>query len=86
LDYQHEIGLRHTRAKKNQTDGADSAPHINFRYVLAQLYPFTQAMRPFLAEPGRSAQEVEDMYQAWAKSVLLQVILWSHPYVKEGDF
>ena len=26
------------------------------------------------------------MHQAWVKAVLLQVILWSHPYVREGDF
>lgn len=34
LDYQHEIGLRHTRAKKNQTDDADSVDHIPLRYLL----------------------------------------------------
>jgi len=27
LDYQYEIGLRHHRSKKNQTDGAHTAPH-----------------------------------------------------------
>jgi hypothetical protein len=26
------------------------------------------------------------MHQAWVKAVLLQVILWSHPYVIDGDF
>jgi hypothetical protein len=26
------------------------------------------------------------MYQAWLKSMLLQVTLWSQPYIKEGDF
>ncbi|AUX41581.1 uncharacterized protein SOCE26_030020 [Sorangium cellulosum] len=26
------------------------------------------------------------MYAAWVKSCLLQITLWSHPYVKEGDF
>jgi len=26
------------------------------------------------------------MYQAWVKAVLLQLILWSHPYVRDGDF
>jgi Protoglobin len=86
LNYQHEIGLRHTRAKKNQTDGVFSAPHVSFRYVLAQLYPFTQAMRPFLADPAVPPDEVEEMYQAWSKAVLLQVVLWSYPYVNEGDF
>lgn len=31
LDYQYEIGLRHTTPKKNQTDHADSVPLVNFR-------------------------------------------------------
>jgi len=26
------------------------------------------------------------MHQAWIKSVLLQVILWSQPYTRDGDF
>jgi hypothetical protein len=26
------------------------------------------------------------MHQAWLKSVLLQVTLWTYPYIKEGDF
>jgi hypothetical protein len=26
------------------------------------------------------------MYLAWVKSCLLQVTLWSYPYVKDGDF
>lgn len=87
LNYQHEIGLRHHRTKKNQTDRATSAPpNISFRYVLAQVYPFSMAARPFLASGGHSADDVEKMHQAWCKAVLLQVILWSHPYVKEGDF
>jgi hypothetical protein len=29
---------------------------------------------------------LEAMYQAWVKAVILQVILWTHPYVKSGDF
>jgi hypothetical protein len=27
-----------------------------------------------------------DYDQAWVKAFLLQVILWSHPYVRDGDF
>jgi hypothetical protein len=79
LDYQHEIGLRHTRAKKNRTDGADAADHIPLRYVLALLVPITTTLEPFLDDD-------EAMHQAWVKAVLLQVILWSHPYVRDGDF
>jgi hypothetical protein len=86
LDYQHEIGLRHHRSGKNRTDGADAADHIPLRYVLALLVPITTTLKPFLAEGGAAPQEVEAMHQAWVKAVLLQVILWSHPYVRDGDF
>jgi hypothetical protein len=87
LDYQHEIGLRHTRrGKKNQIDGADAADHIPLRYVLALLIPITTTLRPFLAASGAAPDDVEAMHQAWVKAVLLQVILWSHPYVRDGDF
>jgi hypothetical protein len=86
LDYQHEIGLRHTRAAKNRTDGADAADHIPLRYVLALLVPVTTTLKPFLAGQGVGEGEVEAMHQAWVKAVLLSLILWSHPYVREGDF
>jgi Protoglobin len=86
LDYQHEIGRRHTRGGKNRTDGARAADHIPLRYVLALLVPVTTTLKPFLANGGAGAEEVEAMHQAWVKAVLLQVILWSHPYVREGDF
>ena len=48
--------------------------------------PITTTLKPFLAEGGADPAEVEAMHQAWVKAVLLQVILWSHPYVREGDF
>lgn len=87
LDYQQEIALRHTRAKKNQTDGVSSAPeHIGLRYMIAFIYPITATIKQFLANGGHADEEVEKMYQAWFKSVVLQVVLWSYPYTKEGDF
>jgi len=86
LDYQYEIGLRHHRTKKNQTDKVQSVPNIPLRYIIAFIYPITATIKPFLAKKGHSAQEVEKMYQAWTKAVVLQVALWSYPYVKEGDF
>jgi hypothetical protein len=86
LDYQHEIGLRHHRTGKNRTDGAGAADHIPLRYVLALLVPITTTLKPFLVEGGAAPEEVEAMHQAWVKAVLLQVILWSHPYVRDGDF
>jgi hypothetical protein len=86
LDYQHEIGLRHHTAKKNATDGADASDIVHFRYLLPLVYPITATLRPFLAKGGHGDEQVERMQQAWLKSVLLQVTLWCHPYVKDGQF
>ncbi len=86
LDYQHEIGLRHTRRGKNRTDGVQAADHIPLRYVLALLVPITTTLKPFLAVGEDTVAEVEAMHQAWVKAVLLQLILWSYPYVRAGDF
>ena len=86
LDYAHEIGLRHHRTKKNQTDGVQSVPHIPLRYLIAFIYPISSTIKPFLARKGHSPEEVEKMHQAWFKAVVLQVALWSYPYAKEGDW
>jgi hypothetical protein len=86
LDYQQEIALRHTRVKKNQTDGTQAPEHIPLRYMIAFIYPITATIKQFLANKGHSAEEVDKMHQAWFKSVVLQVTLWSYPYVREGDY
>ena len=86
LDYQHEIGLRHHRAKKNRTDGAPSTALVPFRDLFLLVVPVTTTLKPFLAARGHDAAEVDAMHAAWVKSCLLQVTLWSHPYVKDGDF
>ena len=86
LDYQHEIGLRHHRAKKNTTDAATSTALVPFRDLFLLIFPVTVTLKPFLAKQGHSAEEVDKMYAAWVKSCLLQVTLWSYPYLKDGDF
>ena len=86
LDYQHEIGLRHHRIKKNKTDGAPSTDLVSFRYLFALIIPVTTTLKPFLAKKGHPADVVDKMYAAWLKSAILQITLWSHPYIKEGDF
>lgn len=82
-DYQHEIALRHTRAKKNQTDGVDSVPEIPLRYLIAFVFPITATMRSFLAKKGHGRDEVEGMHSAWFKAVVLHVCLWSESYAPE---
>jgi hypothetical protein len=86
LDYQYEIGRRHHLLAKNRTDGVDSVPIIHFRYLVALTIPVTTTLKPFLAKGGDSPEVVDAMHAAWVKSVLLQVILWSHPYIHEGQF
>lgn len=86
LEYAHEIGLRHHRARKNQTDAAQAVPIIHQRYLVAFIYPITATLKPFLARRGHSADQVEQMHQAWFKSVVLQIALWSAPYIPAGDW
>jgi len=86
LDYQFEIGRRHHRTAKNRTDDVDSVPNIDFRYVVAFVYPITATIRGFLENGDHAREEVDAMYHAWFKSVVLQVSLWSYPYVHEGDW
>lgn len=86
LDYQHEIAKRHHSIKKNKTDGADSVPIINFRYLVAFIYPITATIKSFLAGKGHKSEEVEGMYHAWFKAVTLSALLWCHPYIRSGEF
>lgn len=86
LDYQYEIGLRHHRAKKGKTDNAATTQVVPFRDLFALIFPVTLTLKPFLGKKGHSADDVEKMYAAWLKSCLLQVTLWSQPYIKDGDF
>jgi hypothetical protein len=80
LNYQHEIALRHTSVKKNQTDHVQSAAYIPLRYVIAFTAVINDAIKPFLSAKGHSEDEVEKMHRAWCKSVQLQIALWSEPY------
>jgi hypothetical protein len=86
LDYQHEIGLRHHRAKKNVTDNAPSTAIVPFRDLFLLAFPITFTLRPFLGARGHATEDIDKMHAAWLKSCLLQVTLWSHAYVKDGDF
>ncbi len=65
---------------------APSTPIVPFRDLFALIFPVTITLKPFLAKQGHSADEVERMHAAWVKSCLLQLTLWSHAYVKDGDF
>jgi hypothetical protein len=73
-------------ARNNRTDGVEASAMVPFRDLFALAFPVTYTLRPFPAKKGHSADEIDRLHAAWLKSCLLQVTLWSHPYVKDGDF
>ena len=84
LDYQEEIGLRHTPQKKNQTDGAHTLPLVPLRYLVGFIPVVTIGARKFFSDQGVTGKELQHLQDAWAKAVQLHVALWSRPYAKEG--
>jgi len=86
LNEQYEIGRRHYRTAKNQTDHVDSVDIVPFRFIVPLVSPLATTLKPFLAQKGHPPDQVEKMHLAWLKSMLLQVTLWSQPYLREGDF
>lgn len=86
LNYQHEIAKRHHSTLKNKTDNADAVPIVNFRYLVAFIYPITITIKPFLEKRGNATGDVEGMYNAWFKAVTLSALLWCYPYINNGQF
>ena len=86
LDYQHEIGVRHTHLKKNATEKAATPPHISLRHLLGFTAVINDTIKPFLTKKGSSPEAVEAMHRAWCKAVILHVTLWSRPYVGESEW
>jgi hypothetical protein len=84
LDYQEEIGLRHTPEKKNQTDGTQTPPVVPLRYLLGSVTVVTATTRRFFKEAGIAGQDLQRLEAAWAKAVQLHVTWWSRPYAKDG--
>jgi hypothetical protein len=84
LDYQEEIGLRHTPAEKNRTDGAQTPSIVPFRYLIAFIPTITAVSRRFFVEAGVRDDELQRLEQAWARAVQLHVVLWARPYAREG--
>lgn len=86
LNYQHEIGLRHTQLKKNQADQAQAPPQIPLRYLISFTAVVNDTIKSFLTNKGNCTEEVEAMHRAWSKAVILHVTLWSRAYVAENDW
>lgn len=83
LNYQEEIGLRHTPEKKNRTDNRCTPSWVPLRYLLA-FVPVVTEVRRFLESATLDAAELEAVQKAWAKAVHLHVLLWTRPYTRDG--
>ena len=83
LAYADEIARRHHSSGKNRTDAVEATRYVPLRHLIALVYPITATIRPFLENGGHDAAEVDAMHEAWRKSVILQVALWSRPYAAE---
>lgn len=86
LNYQHEIGLRHTSAKKNKTDDADSLDHIPMRYLVAFTAVVIATAREYLGATGAEPAQVDRMHSAFTKSVMLHLTVWTRAYVSDGSW
>jgi hypothetical protein len=83
LNYQEEIGLRHTPAKKNLTDGSQTPPLVPLRYLLGFI-PVVLPIRKFFSASISDEPELASLEAAWTRAVLLHITLWSRPYTVEG--
>ena len=84
LDYQEEIGLRHTPSRKNKTDGSDTPPVVPQRYLLGFTAVVITSTRGFLMKSGKPDDEITRMQDAWTRAVLLSIALWSRAYAENG--
>jgi Protoglobin len=84
LNYQEEIGRRHTPAKKNLTDGAHTPDRVPLRYLIAFTSIVAITARQFFVEYDVTGGELQRLQDAWTKAVILHVSLWSRPYAENG--
>lgn len=80
LNYQEEIGKRHTPAKKNQTDHAHTPPVVPMRYLVGFMGTVIPSVRGFLVSSGRNETELRHMQDAWTRAIILNITLWTRPY------
>jgi Protoglobin len=81
LDYQEEIGLRHTGQEEQDRGSAHSrCCTITVSFGLHGTSDYWR--QTFLVRKGHSPVEIEKMHQAWTKAVLLEIALWNRPYAQ----
>jgi hypothetical protein len=83
LDYQEEIGLRHTPERKNKADTRHTPPLVPLRYLLA-FVPVVTPVRQFFEKTIPDRAQLDAIELAWTKAVHLHVTLWARPFARDG--
>lgn len=83
LNYQQEIGLRHTPAKKNASDQRQTPSLVPLRYLLG-FVPVVSSIRQVLEREISDPGELSRVEAAWSRAVVLHVTLWARAYTLEG--
>jgi hypothetical protein len=83
LDYQEEIGLRHTPKKKNATDASRTPSLVPLRYLLA-FVPVVTPISGFFSRDIDDDAELRALERAWTKAVHLHVTLWARAYSQDS--
>lgn len=81
-NYQEEIGLRHTPAKKNATDQKQTPPLVPLRYLLGFIPVVLPIERFFIDIEDQGRRNA--IQTAWTKAVVLHVTLWTRAYCAPG--
>jgi hypothetical protein len=68
LDYQEEIGKRHTPLKKNHTDHAATPPGVPLRYLIAFTATVITSIRTFAREHGAQQSDLDDFEASWSRA------------------
>ncbi len=84
LDYQDEIGKRHTPLKKNRTDGARTPELVPMRYTVAFTAVVLTSIRQFVSHKEIAPEDITRFQDAWTRAVMLHVTLWTRAYTRDG--
>ena len=81
LDYQEEIALRQSPARKKRVHATRSGDYVPLSEAIAFTTAMNDTIKPYLGVKGHSEEQVERMHQAWCKSVQMQLALWARAYM-----
>jgi len=84
IDYQYEIGLRHTPLKKGKADNVQTVDLVHARYMVTFIFPFTAALKPFIQKEVEDFVLADKLYHTWFKLVTVCASIYIYPFVKEG--